>query len=751
MAKMISDEDAEKLIDRLLERVEKANELFLKNIGASLKQIKELKPSKAHKLIQMLRYGTKYDDIIEQLQKYTDLNVKEIDEMFKVYSEKDADFSEQFYKYKNIQYMPYKKNSLLRQQTENLASIVKKEMYNFSRSNVLGYTIDGKFFNLRDTYNKLLDEAFILVGQGKENFDTAMFGILKDIGGSGLRTLEYESGRKVRLDSAVRMHLQSRLRELHNENQALIGKDIGADGVEISVHINPAPDHTEVQGRQFSTKKSKQGLSEYEKLQTIGIAKDYTGREIDLHLELKSGETAEGFRPISEYNCYHYVFSIVLGVSKPLFSNEALQKIKEDNEKGFELDGKHYTNYEGTQLQRALERKIREQKDIQILARASDNKDLIHESQENITALTDKYNELCKVSGLPKKADRLRVSGYKRVKLSSPKQFGDEKVVPSSKPISEATPVLPRKLKENEIFVSKEENERLNEYFLEHFEEHKDDGFYTRNEYQKARYQKLLDNKKAGYKDEIIKLDSIESCNKLLDKINTEIVGDEIKKTDFRLLKEVSKEVYDITKNSPSLLRDLKLNRARIDAVPKANFVASTRWNNITLNNSDYSNYKTFKEMSVRNTELHLYLSGEKHSWWSEVAKGNETRQTITHEMGHRLQKAIASDISFHGDDVAKARDYFFDKYGGTEDKFGKHLKISYREIRRDLIYEPIRRLQAKSGSTQKQIINKYTSMYGRSDYDEMFAETFANGTLGKSNPLGDELINFLKELDLWK
>ena len=41
--------------------------------------------------------------------------------------------------------------------------------------------------------------------------------------------------------------------------QKIIGEEIGADGYEISVHSNPAPDHELVQGRQFS-------LEEYEKL-----------------------------------------------------------------------------------------------------------------------------------------------------------------------------------------------------------------------------------------------------------------------------------------------------------------------------------------------------------------------------------------------------------------------------------------------------------------------------------------------------
>ena len=209
----------------------------------------------------------------------------------------------------------------------------------------------------------------------------------------------------MRLDSAIRMELKSDLRELHNENQKIIGEEIGADGVEITVHENPADDHEEVQGRQFSNE-------EFIKLQNGEIAKDYKGINRQLG-HSKSGS----YRPISELNCYHRVFSIVLGVNKPRYDDKQLQQIIDDNNKGFEFEGKHYTNYEGTQLQRNLERAIREQKDTQILAVSSDNKGLISKSQDNIRILTNKYKQLSEISNLPTKAQRLRVSGYRRRKV----------------------------------------------------------------------------------------------------------------------------------------------------------------------------------------------------------------------------------------------------------------------------------------------------------------------------------------------
>ena len=400
---MITENQIEQIVEKLIDRVEYANAYFLQSIGSSIGKIKELKPTQAQKLVQILKYGGKYEDILKELAKYTDLNIKDIDEIFSNYAKKDQLFYEKFYKYRDIPFVPFNENLALKRQTMAFANIVKNEMYNFTRTNVLGYTLNGKFVGLRDAYNEMLDTALLNVGQGKETFDSAMTRMMKEIGGSGLKTIEYASGRSMRLDSAIRMNLKGRLRELHNENQKIIGNEIGADGYEISVHENPAIDHEQVQGRQFS-------IEEFDKLNSGLEAKDYKGNIYTLDHDGKNG-----YRPISEMNCYHYIFSIVLGASEPEYSDKQLKQIRENNEKGFEFEGKHYTNYEGTQMQRNLERSIREQKDIQILAKASENNELVNETQGKIRILSRKYKNLSEISGLPTKPERLKVSGYKRV------------------------------------------------------------------------------------------------------------------------------------------------------------------------------------------------------------------------------------------------------------------------------------------------------------------------------------------------
>lgn len=420
---MISEEQIELLVERLVNRIEEANTYFLMKIGASVGKIRKLTPSQAQELVQILKYGGNYEDIIKEISKYTNLNIKDIDDIFSNYAKKDQLFYEKFYKYRNIPFVPFEQNSALIMQTMALSNMAKKELYNFTRPNVLGYTIRDekgipRFYGLRETYNRVLDEALLNVSQGKQTFDSAMSNILKDIGGSGLKTIEFASGRSMRLDSAVRMHLQDALRILHNENQKIIGEEFDYDGIEVTHHANAAPDHIDtIDGKQFAL---------------VDIIKEHIEKGIPTEVEKirgnqvwVDGKVYDDFnavnnslqRPVSTLNCKHKTFTIILGVSKPEYTQEQLDEDKKKNLDGFELDGKHFSNYEGTQLQRSIERAIREQKDTQILAKASGNVDLISQSQMKITQLTHKYNELSKISGLPTKKERLKVSNYKRINV----------------------------------------------------------------------------------------------------------------------------------------------------------------------------------------------------------------------------------------------------------------------------------------------------------------------------------------------
>lgn len=408
---MLSDEMLERVIERLTSRIDEANEYIIKQMGKTIKQIKKLPPSEAHKLEQILKYGGDYNKITRKLAQVTKLNVKDIEKIFEEVAKKDYEFSKQFYEFRNKKFIPFDENAPLKAQVKALGAEAGKTYVEMTKTDAIGLVykdIKGKkvFKTLDKAYNDMVDTAVMSVVQGKSSMADEIQRLVKKIGGSGLKSMNYGDNKSMRLDSAIKMHMRGAIRNLHNEIQKQVGEEFGADGVEVSVHLNPAPDHAEVQGRIFTNE-------EFEKFQTDRDSVDITGRKFPAESE----ETGRDRRSISEYNCYHYIFAVVVGISEPEYSDKQLQEIIDKSNKGFEYDGKHYTTYEGTQLQRQIETAIRTQKDIQIMAREADEPDVVDEAQKKITVLTRKYKEVSQAAGLPTKANRLRVSGYRRVAI----------------------------------------------------------------------------------------------------------------------------------------------------------------------------------------------------------------------------------------------------------------------------------------------------------------------------------------------
>lgn len=387
---MLSEEALERLSERLINRIEELNQFMIEKLGEQIVDIGTLTPSQLRQVFQSIKYGNNLDEIVNKVADITDKNVKDIYEIFEEVAKQNQEYSKQFYDYKNIEFIPFDENKNLQQYVKNIAEATANQYINISKTmayvmyNDLGIK---EFSSLSETYQKITDRAILSISQGRESFDTVMKRTMKELTSKGLRTVNYANGYSRRLDSSIRMNFMDGIRRLNRELQEQFGNEFGADGIEVSHHKNPAPDHADtIDGKQFSKE-------EFE--------------IINNNLE----------RHVGELNCYHFIYSIVLGVSKPRYSKEELEADKKANKDGFEFEGEHYTNYEGTQLQRQLETKIRQYKDRQIGAKSIQDIDEIDHCQKKIEQLTQKYNDLSNASGLPTKIDRLRVDGYKKVKV----------------------------------------------------------------------------------------------------------------------------------------------------------------------------------------------------------------------------------------------------------------------------------------------------------------------------------------------
>ena len=174
------------------------------------------------------------------------------------------------------------------------------------------------------------------------------------------------------------------------------GKRIKADGKELSAHVNCALDHEPFQGHIFTNE-------EFEKLQN---SEDFT----DINNQSFLGVD----RVIGQYNCRHIARSVIIGVSKPRFSQEQLQRMIENNHKGYTLpNGKHITMYECTKIQRKIETKIRYAKEEQMTLREMGDIEGARVARVKVVKYTKELEKFSKDCKLKVQKDRLTVPGYR--------------------------------------------------------------------------------------------------------------------------------------------------------------------------------------------------------------------------------------------------------------------------------------------------------------------------------------------------
>ena len=402
---MISDKELEKLIQPILDRQQEINNYVIDKIAKRVREIGTLKPSDVYQLERLLKSGADVREINREIARLTGLNERDIKKLIKTVAKDNYQDTKPYYDYRHKSFIPFEANIPLQRIVAAIAKQTCDTYKNLSNSKALGCVIRNlrnpkkkSFKPIAKTYQSIVDEAIQATQSGTISYNTAMRRTMKQLNESGVRRLYWESGYTQRLDTAVRRNLLDGVRQINQAVQDEVGKQFGADGKEITVHMNSAPDHEDIQGHQFTNE-------EYDKLQNDQPFEDYNGR--------KYGRVK---RAIGTLNCRHFSYSVILGVMKPNYTQEQLDEMIKQNHKGYTTpDGKHMTMYECTQYQRKLETKIRYAKDGQIMARESGDMDLVKEYQADVSKLTKEYKAFSAACGLSPKLQKASVSGYRRI------------------------------------------------------------------------------------------------------------------------------------------------------------------------------------------------------------------------------------------------------------------------------------------------------------------------------------------------
>ena len=399
---MLSESTIDRLVQPIATRQEAINTYVISKIALSVKEIGTVTSSDINRMKLLVDMGADIREMNQKLAQLSNVQVKDIKSLIKTVAIRTNTDAKPLYDYRHKSFIPYEKNSKLKSYVRIVGNRTAETYQNLSKSKATGFLIRDlkypgilKFQSIDDTYKSVVDEAIQSVQSGVD-YRTAMRKTLKQLSDSGIRRLSWDSGYTQRLDTAVRRNVLEGVTAIRQATEDMIGEEIGADGKELSVHINCALDHEPFQGHQLTNEN-------WEKLQNSENFEDVDGQKF-------SGVE----RIIGIWNCRHIARSIIVGVTKPLHTKEELQEFIDDNHKGYVLpNGKHVTMYECTQIQRQMETKIRYAKDEQIVYQESGNTEAAKIARQKVIKYQQQYYKFSKDCGLAVHKDRMSVINYK--------------------------------------------------------------------------------------------------------------------------------------------------------------------------------------------------------------------------------------------------------------------------------------------------------------------------------------------------
>lgn len=284
--------------------------------------------------------GIMYQDIIRLVAKQNETTESKIKEIFEEAGLKSLKYDDEIYKLAGLKTTSLKQSKSMWQLLE--ATAIKT---NYNLNNLVMTTAETS----QTIFYNAMNKAYMEVSTGVKSYTQSIIDTIKEVGKQGV-SITYPSGRRLSLESAIRMNIVTGVNQTCGKLQLMRAEELEWDLMELTAHIGARPEHAVWQGKIVS----RSGKEGYLSLSDIGY-----------------GEVT-GFKGV---NCKHDWRPYYEGSTKTYTDKE----LKEMEEKTVTYNGQKIPYYEATQIQRKMERQIRQdKKDIAGLQGSllSNNKDL---------------------------------------------------------------------------------------------------------------------------------------------------------------------------------------------------------------------------------------------------------------------------------------------------------------------------------------------------------------------------------------
>lgn len=390
---MLSPEYYDHCADDILEQYAALEDAIISSMIKKLMKHGYMTESAKHQAEVIQETGMIYGDVVQIIANYTDATANQVKALFEDAGVRTVEIDNEVYREVGKSPVDIRQSDSMKQILEAGCRKTFNEMWNLTKTLAV--------ITQRE-YIKACNNAYMQVSSGAFSYDEAIKNAVKNAAVGGLE-VEYPSGSKSKLDVAIRRSVLTGVGQTCAEIGKMNAEANGCHLMEITAHSGARPGHVVWQGQLVT-------------LTGEDAHKVIDGMYVFTLYEIGYGDVT-GFKGA---NCRHDWYPYEPGFSKPNYTKEELEEL---NARNIEYNGKMYTEYEISQMQRYRERHIRELKrqtaKAQDIVDFTDNPELKATAQANYQATASRLKkaeqglkDFCKATGRDREKSREQVLGF---------------------------------------------------------------------------------------------------------------------------------------------------------------------------------------------------------------------------------------------------------------------------------------------------------------------------------------------------
>jgi hypothetical protein len=322
---MLTSDQFDSFVNPVVDLYERYTESVINDIARRLaKNLGNVTDTAAWQMQRLTESGLVYEDALRQLAAITGESEATLRKSFTDAGVTALRYDDAIYRKARLQPLPLNLSPAM---AEVLAATLRK-----TKGVIQNLTMTTAM-SAQQAFINAADLAFMQVSTGAMSYDQAIRAAVKGVANDGLTVIDYATGHRDQLDVAMRRTVLTGVSQTANNLQWQRADEMGSDLVEVSAHAGARPSHAEWQGKIYS--RSGQSTKYKPFVESTGYG------------------TGAG---LGGWNCRHSFYPFFEGLSEPAYSKADVAAM---NDKTVPLHGEKVPMYDATQMQRAIERKIR--------------------------------------------------------------------------------------------------------------------------------------------------------------------------------------------------------------------------------------------------------------------------------------------------------------------------------------------------------------------------------------------------------